>query len=165
MTAVTITSNFGAQENKVCHCLHCFSSICHEVMGPDAISLFFECWVLSQFSSHSSLPSSRSSLVPLHFLVKVWFHLRVVSSAYLRLLILLAILILACASSSLAFHMMYYTYKLDKQGGNAQPWCIPFLIWNQAIVPGIVLTVASWPAYKFFRRQISWSGTSNFLRI
>ena len=34
--------------------------------------------------------------------------IRVVSSAYLRLLIfLLAILILACASSSPAFHMMY----------------------------------------------------------
>ena len=25
MAAVTICSDFGAQENKVCHCLHCFS--------------------------------------------------------------------------------------------------------------------------------------------
>ena len=25
MTAVTIGSDFGAQENKVCHCFHCFS--------------------------------------------------------------------------------------------------------------------------------------------
>ena len=24
MTAVTICSDFGAQENKVCHCFHCF---------------------------------------------------------------------------------------------------------------------------------------------
>ena len=24
MIAVTICSDFGAQENKVCHCLHCF---------------------------------------------------------------------------------------------------------------------------------------------
>ena len=41
--------------------------------------------------------------------------IRVVSSAYLRLLIfLLAILIPACASSSLAFHMMYSAYKLNK---------------------------------------------------
>ena len=39
-----------------------------------------------------------------------------VSSAYLRLLIfLLAILIPAYASSSLAFHMMYSAYKLNKQ--------------------------------------------------
>ena len=25
MAAVTIYSGFGAQENKVCHCFHCFS--------------------------------------------------------------------------------------------------------------------------------------------
>ena len=39
------------------------------------------------------------------------------SSAFLGLLIFLpAILILACASSSPAFHMMYSAYKLNKQG-------------------------------------------------
>ena len=43
----------------------------------------------------------------------------VVSSAYLRLLIfLLVILIPACASSSTAFHMMYSAYELSKQGEN-----------------------------------------------
>ena len=43
--------------------------------------------------------------------------IRVVSSAYLTLLIfLLAILILACASSSPGFLMMYSAYKLNKQG-------------------------------------------------
>ena len=41
MAAVTICSDFGAQENKVCHCFHCFPSICHEVMEMDAmISVF-----------------------------------------------------------------------------------------------------------------------------
>ena len=45
--------------------------------------------------------------------------IRVVSSAYLRLLIFLPeILIPVCASSSLAFHMMYPAYKLIKQGDN-----------------------------------------------
>ena len=54
---------------------------------------------------------------------------------YLRLLIfLLAILIPACASSSLAFHMMYSEYKLNKQGDSIQPSCTPFPIWNQNIV-------------------------------
>ena len=44
------------------------------------------------------------------------------SSAYLRLLILLlAILIPACGSSSPAFLMMYSAYKLNKQGDNIQP--------------------------------------------
>ena len=36
MAAVTICIDFGAQEYKVCHC---FPSICHEVMGPDAMIL------------------------------------------------------------------------------------------------------------------------------
>ena len=71
---------------------------------------------------------------------------RVVSSAYLRLLIFLqAILILACASSNLAFHMMYSSYNLNKQGDNIQPWHTPFPIWNQSVVPCLVLTVASDP--------------------
>ena len=48
--------------------------------------------------------------------------IRVVSSAYLRLLIfLLEILIPACASSSPAFHTRFSAYKLNKQGDNIQP--------------------------------------------
>ena len=43
MAAVTIFSNSGAQENKVCHCFLFSLSICHEVMGPDAMILVFEC--------------------------------------------------------------------------------------------------------------------------
>jgi len=47
--------------------------------------------------------------------------------SYLTLLIfLLAILIPACVSSSLAFLMMYSAYKLNKQGDNIQPWRSPF---------------------------------------
>ena len=78
----------------------------------------------------------------------------VVSSAYLRLLIFLpAILIPACASSSLAFHMIYSAEKLNKQEDNIQPWRTSLSIWNQSIVPCPVLTVASWPAYRFLRRR------------
>ena len=81
--------------------------------------------------------------------------IRVVSSAYLRLLIFfLAILILAYASSSPAFLMMYSAYKLNKQGDNIQPWYTPFPIWNLSAVPCPFLTVASWPAYRFLRRQV-----------
>ena len=88
------------------------------------------------------------------------------SSAYLRLLIfLLEIMIPACASSSLAFRMMSSAYTLNKQGDNIQPWCSPFPIWNQLIVPCLVLTVASWPAYRFLRREIRWSGIPVSLRI
>ena len=41
MTAVNICSDFEAQENKVCHCFHCFP-----IYLP--WSSCFECWVLSQ---------------------------------------------------------------------------------------------------------------------
>ena len=54
--------------------------------------------------------------------------------------------------------MMYSAYKLNKQDDNIQPWCTPFLIWNQFFVPCPVLTVSSWPAYRFLRRQVKWSG-------
>ena len=67
MAIVTVHSDFGAQENKICHCFQ-FSPIylpwsdgtrCHE---------FSACWVLSKlFHSHLSF-SSRGSLVLLCFL-------------------------------------------------------------------------------------------------
>ena len=123
-------------------------------------SSFSQCWDLSQlfcspFTFTKKLFSSSSLSA-----------IRVVLSAYLRLLIfLLAILIPACASSSLAFHMMYTAYKINKQGDNVQPWCTPFLIWNQSTVPCPVLTVASLPAYRFLRRQVRWSGISVSFRI
>jgi len=92
--------------------------------------------------------------------------IKVVSSVYLRSLIFLpATLITAYASSSTAFHMMYSAYKLNKQGGNIPLWCTPFHIWNQSVVPCLVLTVASWPAHRFLRKQVRWSGISISLRI
>ena len=44
LDAVTIYSDFGNQENKICFCFHCSPSICHEVMEPDAMILVF--WML-----------------------------------------------------------------------------------------------------------------------
>ena len=80
------------------------------------------------------------------------------SCAYLRLLIFLpAILFPACASSSPAFVMMYSAYKLNKQGDNIQPWYTPFPIWNQSVVPCLLLTIASWPIYRFLKRQVWYS--------
>ena len=70
-----------------------------------------------------------------------------------------AVLIPTCDWSRLAFCMMYSEYKLNKQGDSIQPWCTPFPIWNQSVAPCPVLTVASWPAYRFFRREVRWSGT------
>ena len=154
MVAITICSDFRAQV------YHSFPIYCHEVMGPDAMILVF--WMLSfkptfslsSFSFINRLFNSSHSAI------------RVVSSAYLRLLIFLpAILIPACASFSPAFYMMYSAYKLNKQSDNIQHWCTPFPTWNQSVptwnqsvFPSPVLTVASWHAYRFLKRQVRWSG-------
>ena len=124
-------------KKTVSHCFHYLLIYLHEVMGPDAMiflfwmltfkptfSLFFFTFIKRLFSS-----SSLSAI-------------RVVSSAYQRLLIFLpAILTPACALSSPAFHMIHSTYKLNKQGDNIQPWHTPFPIWNQSLVPHSVLNV------------------------
>ena len=161
MAVITICSDFGAPKIKSDTVSTVSPSISHEVMGRDAMIFIF--WMLS-FKPTFSLSSytfikrllSSSSLSAI----------RVVSSAYLRLLIfLLAILIPACASSSPAFLMIYSAYKLNKQGDNIQPWRTPFPIWNQSVLPFPVLTVASWPAYRFLKRQVRWSGIPISFRI
>ena len=119
-------------------------------MGPVAMILVF--WMLG-FKPTFSLSSF--TFIKKLFISSLISAIRVVSFAYLRLLIFLpAILIPACASSSLAFLMVYSAYKLNKEGNNIHPWCTPFLIWNHFIVLCLVLTVASWPAYRFLRRQV-----------
>ena len=139
MASVSVHSDFGAQENKVCHCFPFFPTYlpwsdgtrCHDLVFwmlsfKPAFSLFYFTFMKRIFSS--SLLSSIS----------------VVSSVYLRLFIFLpAILIPACASSSPAFCMMSTTCKLNKHGDNIQPWCIPFSVLNQFIIPCLVLTVVS----------------------
>ena len=139
--------------------------ICHEVMGPDAMVLVFG---MLNFKPTFSFKPTLSFLTFFKrlFNPSLLSAIRVVSSAYLMLLIIfLAILIPVRASSSPAFLMMYSAYKLNKQGDNIQPWCTPFPIWNQSIVLCPVLTVASWCAYRFLRRQVRWSGIPISWRI
>ena len=108
-----------------------YPSICHEVMGPDAMILVF--WILS-FKPTFSLSSF--TFIKRLFSYSSLSAIRVVSPAYLRVLIFLpAILIPACASSRPAFLMMYSAYKLNNKSDNIQPWCTPFPIWNQSVVP------------------------------
>ena len=138
----------------ICHKGSGQPSICHEVMGPDTMIFVF--WMLS-FKPTSSLSSF--TFIKRLFSSSSLSAIRVVSSAYLRWLMFLpAILIPAYASCSPAFLMMYSAYKLNKQGDHIQPWHTPFPIWNQSVVPCPVLTVASWPAYRFLKRQVRWSG-------
>ena len=162
MPTVTVHSDFGAQENKIWNYFHFPSSICHEVMGLDAMILVF--WMLS-FKPTFSLSSftfikrlfSSSSLSAIgrchlhiwgywYFYWQSWF---------------LLVLHQAQGFSWCTLHM------LNKQGDSIQPWCTPFPIWNQSgsKCSMLVLTVASWPAYWFLRRQVRWSGIPISLRI
>ena len=78
-------------------------SICHEVMGPEAMILVY--WIMS-FKSIFSLSSF--AFIKRLFSSSSLSAIRVVSSAYLRLLIFLpAFLIPACASSRPVFLMIY----------------------------------------------------------
>ena len=88
--------------------------ICHEVMGLCAMILVF---LMLSFKPIFSLYSF--TFIRRFFSSFSLSAIRVVSSAYLRLLIfLLAILIPACASFSQGFHMMHFAYKLNKQSDN-----------------------------------------------
>ena len=101
-----------------------YPSICHEVMGPDAIRLVF--WMLS---IKPAVLLSSLTLIKRLFSSSSLSAIRTAASAYLKLLIFLrAILIPACDSSSLAFCMMYSAYKLNKQSDNIQLCCTPFPI-------------------------------------
>ena len=128
MATVIIYSDFGAPQNKSLTVSIVSLFICHEVMGPDAMILVF--WMLSfkpafSRSSFTFIKTLFSSLLS---------AIRMVSSAYLRLLIFLpAILIPACVYSSPVFLMMYSAYKLNKQGDNIQSWHTPFPIWNSLL--------------------------------
>ena len=103
MAAITICSDFRAQENKICYCFH--------------FSLFYlpwndgaECHDLSFliFSFKPAFSPSSFTFIKRFFTSSSLSAIRVVSSAYLWLLIFLsAILIPVCDSSSLAFHRMY----------------------------------------------------------
>ena len=231
MAAVTTCSDFRAQEEETYHCFYLFPSICHKVMGLDAMILWLvaqscltlcdpmDCsplgssvhgillagmlkWVAILFSRGWSWPRDQTHvsclagefftiwatrkamiLVFLIFSFKTYFSLSsftlikrffsssslsaitVVSSAYLRLLMFPPpMLIPACNASSLAFLMMCSVYKLNKQGDSRQPCRTYFSILNQSVVPHRVLTVSTWPVYRFLRRHIRWFGSSISLR-
>ena len=101
-------------------------------------------------------------------LMKRLFHsslsaMRVISSIYLRLLIIvLEILIPACDSSSSAFHMIYSTCKLSRE----TIYSLVMLLsqfWTSLLFH--VPSVFFWPIYRFLRKQVRWSGTPTSLRI
>ena len=133
MVAVTVHSNFGAQENKICHCFyffHVYSPLSDRTGCHDFSFLNVEFW--------ASFFTLLFTLIKRLFSSSSLSAINVISSAYL-MKFLLAILILTHASSSLAFCMMCSAYKLNKQGDSIQPWCTPSPNLNQSVFPCSIL--------------------------
>ena len=130
MAAVTIHSDFRAQEEKICHYFHLSPFICHEVMGPDAKILVF-CY----FSFKPGLSLSSFTLIKRLFNSSSLSAIRMLSSTYLSLLTLLPpILIPVCNSSSPAFLMLCSVYKLNRQDNSRHPYCTLLSILSQSTV-------------------------------
>ena len=111
MAAVTIRSDFGMQENTICHCFHFFHFY---LPGSDGTRRHDLSFLNTEFqaSFFTLLFDPHQEVLCISSLSAI----RVIVSVYLRLT-----LIPACDSSSLAFCMMYSEYKINKQGDNIQP--------------------------------------------
>jgi len=170
MAGVTICSDFRVQEEEICHWFHLLpvylpwsdGTRCHDlrlffcfVLFCFLILSFKPAFSLSSFTLTKRLFSSSSSSAIrvvsstiwgfLYFSLQSWFQLAPH---------------LVC---SLAFHMIYSAYKLNKRGDNTQPWCTPFPVLNQSIFH--VQFYCFWPAYRFLRRQIKYPGISISPRV
>ena len=120
MAAVTISSDFGAQENKICYCVHSFpfylpwseGTGCHDLR---VLNVEFQ---IISFTLLFHLHWGCS--VSLHFLPLEWYHLHIWCWIFHP-----AILIPACNSSSLAFHMRYSACMLNRQDDNIYSLVLP----------------------------------------
>ena len=108
MAAVTVHSDLEPAKIK-CVSVSTFSpSICHKVMGPDTVIFVF--WM---FSFKPSFSLSSFALIRRLFSFSSLSAIRVVSSAYLRLLMfLLAVLIPACVDP--AWHYTWCTLHISQ---------------------------------------------------
>ena len=123
---------------------------------------FFLCWVSSIRVSHCPLsPSSRGSLVPLHFLplktypLHIWGCWYFSQNSWSQLM------------SHLAWHFVWWTLHVSYIS-RVVIYSLDILLsqfGTSVFLPCPVLTAASCPAYKFLRRQVWWSGIPIILRL
>ena len=115
IVAVTVHSDFGAQEYKICRCFHFFPFYLSWSDGTGWHGLSF-------LNVELAFSLSTFTLIMRFFNSSSLSAIRLVSSAHLRLLkFLRAILISVCASSSPEFYMVYSASKLNTQSDNIQP--------------------------------------------
>ena len=158
MAEISICSDFEAQKNKVSHCFPIYlpwsdGTGCHDLsfLNVELQGNFFT--LLFHFHQEA------------HYFFLTFCHQCCVICISEVIDISPSILDSSLGFIQSSILMMYTAYKLNKQGDNIHPWCTPFPIWNQSVVPWPVLIIASWPEYKFLRRYVRWSGISISLII
>ena len=126
-----------------------YPSTCHEVTGLDAIIFVF--WTLN---SKPAFSLSSFTFIKRLFSSSLLSVTRVVSSVYLKLLIfLLAILMLDCDSSSLAFHTDVLCREV-KYSGWQYTALMHYFPNFKPVHCSMSGSVISWPAHRFLRRQV-----------
>ena len=157
MTTVTVHSEFGAKENKICQRFH--------------FSLFYLPWSygkgavfsLSHLFHSPVSPPSRGSLVPLHFLP-------------LKCAICISLVVNFSAGnfdsnarlvSHPIWHFTWCTLLISYINSVTVYSLVILLIQtlSQSVVQCLILTIASWPTYRFLSRQARWSGIHISQRI
>ena len=159
MAAVTIQSDFWAQENKACHhSFHCFPSICHEVMGPDIMILAF--WMLS-FKSAFSLSSlifiKRLFSYSLFSAIRachlhIWGFLYFPGMSWFKIVL---------HPVQYLHHTLHIVKKASWQYRTLR-YSFPNFGPIDCFISG---SVSHWPAYRFLRSQVRWSGIPISWRI
>ena len=159
MDAITIRSDFRAQEDKACHCFHSFHFL-FAIKWGDQMPWSSCFWMLSfrpAFSVFSFTVIMRlfssSSLSPLK-----WYHLRIWCCCYFcqQSWFQLVIHPVWC----LAWRALHVSYRSCMRIS-----CTLFPIWNQSVVPRPVLTVADWSTCSFLWSQVRQSGIPIPFRI
>ena len=114
-------------------------SICHEVMGSNAMIFIF--WMLNFKPTFSLFFHFHQEALYFFF---AFCHKVGVICIYM---------LIDISPGNLEYSLCFIHFAccalLNKQGDNIQPWSTSFPIWNQSVVPCLALTVASWPAFRF----------------
>ena len=138
MAAVTIHSDFTAQEEEICHYFHLSPLCLYEVMGPDDIIL---CLIFFLIFNFKVILSLSFTLIRRLFSSSSLSAIRLVSSTYLRLLMFLPpILISACLLSQ---------------------WC--YLAISSSVAP-FSFCLQSFPAQRSFQVSLFFSSHSRTSR-
>ena len=159
MAEVTICSDFGTPQNKICHCFHFFPLYFPWSDGTSCHDQHFLNIVSSQLFQSPLSPSSKDSLVPLHFLSLKRYHLHIWGCWYFSW----------HSWFQLVIHpAWYFAWCILHRSEISRVTVYSLLVLLSQfswVVPWLILTVASWPEYRFLRKQVRWSGIPISLRI